>query len=121
MISMGFMAFYAPRGAETRAGLSRHLLAPPFGRPGRTTRCLQSAHCCSEGVNEKLTPAPHCKRPIPCLPPMHSAPRAAIGLRQHGFGIETPALVPLLCWCFGPERAMTSLQALSCSAPHACL
>jgi hypothetical protein len=56
MISMGFMAFYAPRGAETRAGLSRHLLAPPFGRPGRTTRCLQSAHCCSEGVNEKLTP-----------------------------------------------------------------
>jgi hypothetical protein len=56
MISMGFMAFYAPRGAETRAGLSRHLLAPPFGRPGRTTRCLQSAHCCSEGVTEKLTP-----------------------------------------------------------------
>jgi hypothetical protein len=38
MISMGFMAFYAPRGAETRAGLSRHLLAPPLGRPGRTTK-----------------------------------------------------------------------------------
>jgi len=46
----------APRGAETRAGLSRHLLAPPLGRPGRTTKSWDCQNAMPNSLSFSICP-----------------------------------------------------------------
>jgi hypothetical protein len=46
----------SPRGADTRAGLSRHLLAPPLGRPGRTTKSWDGQDAMSNSLSFSICP-----------------------------------------------------------------
>src|SRR5262249_52420463 len=66
----------APRGAETRAGLSRHLLAPPLGRPGRTTKSWDCQNAMPNPLSFSICPLSQRRRYREVNPPHCGCSRA---------------------------------------------